>query len=114
MINTNITSDLKFIDGDFTNNDYLSDLAFDNDGGFMLNDQSMVFDLNGVDLVVTYSLIVEASIIEEEGDWDTPGYNSSDITDVSVDIVNILLDGKSFDSIDLTSLENLILQNVGV
>ncbi len=83
---------LKFVEGDYTKSDDFSDLIYDNDGSHTLNDESMYFEIDGVEVLVKYSLYLEGRILEESGDWYTPSSTEITVDEVDVDINSVLID----------------------
>lgn len=68
------------------------DCIFENDGQFQKDDQYMMFDLNGTEVVVFFDLNVSGSISHDDGDYWTPSHTEIDIEDVDVNLTSIFID----------------------
>ena len=89
--------DLKFIEGDYTKPELFSELILDNDGSFTLNDESMYFSMGDIEVNVKYSLYLEGRVLEEIGDWYTPGSTEVTVDEADVDINTVTINDIEID-----------------
>ena len=85
------TQNTKFVDGEFIKNDDISDKIYE-DGSFILDDQWMSFDCNGVSIVVNYEISVSGSTSYDSGDYWTPPSYDVDIDSVDIDVTSVSID----------------------
>lgn len=78
-------------DGDFIKYDDWFDKIYE-DGGFTNDYQYMIFNSNGVEIVVDFQLIVSGSIIRDNGDYYTPPSVDVDIDEYTVNITGLHVD----------------------
>jgi hypothetical protein len=101
---------LKFIEGNFSNTESLTDMIYENEGSFTQKDQSISFDLDGKDFTVKYEVYVEGTIEEDSGDYWNPGSCDVELTDVDVTINEVLIDDElvNLDIEDFLKLEKIL------
>lgn len=85
-------SNLKVIDSCYSKRSDWDELICENEGRFVKEDEFIMFDMNGLELVVTFDLDVSGRIDYDPGDYYTPPYTDVDITDEDIDIKQITLD----------------------
>lgn len=79
------------VNGEFLSSNSWGELAFDNDGSFSLNEQSMTFNSDGTEIVVNFNCDVEASIEEDFGSYDAPSSCEANIGDINVSIEKVYI-----------------------
>jgi hypothetical protein len=105
---------LKFIDGDFLNNESLGDMIYENEGSFTQKDQSMSFDVDGKDVTINYEVYVEGTIDEDSGDYWTPPSCEVEVTETEVTINEVFIDGEliQVNNYIISKLEKIIEENI--
>jgi hypothetical protein len=88
MINLN---KLKLKDSDFIKSSDWEDLIIENDGVRGEN-QFMVFESDGSEVIVNFDLCVSGRIYRDSGDYLNPPYTDVEITDIDVDITSLTVD----------------------
>jgi hypothetical protein len=74
------------------------ELICEHDGHYSSDDQYIIFKSNGIEMCVNFELSVTGYYIYDEGDYWTPPSSDSEITDVEINIGDVLID----DSYELT------------
>ena len=87
MINLN---NLKLKDSDFTKSDDWDDLILEN-GGIREENQFMIFESDGSEVIVSFDLCVSGKIYRDSGDYLNPPYTDVEITDIDIDIVSVTI-----------------------
>jgi hypothetical protein len=85
-------SDLKkytILDGDYTPSRHFEDLIIEYDGCFKSEDESVLLLCEGIEVQVTYCILVLGHNYYDPGDWDQAPYNHTEIDDVEIVIVSI-------------------------
>jgi len=105
---------LKFIDGDFLDNESLGDMIYENEGSFTQKDQSMSFDVDGKDVTINYEVYVEGTIDEDNGDYWTPPSCEVEVTETEVTINEVFIDGEliQVNNDIISKLEKIIEENI--
>jgi hypothetical protein len=88
MINLN---KLKLKDSDFIKSSDWEDLIIENDGVRGEN-QFMIFESDGSEVIVNFDLCVSGRIYRDSGDYLNPPYTDVEITDIDVDITSLTVD----------------------
>lgn len=88
MINLN---KLKLKDSDFIKSSDWEDLIIENDGVRGEN-QFMIFESEGSEIIVNFDLCVSGRIYRDSGDYLNPPYTDVEITDIDVDITSLTVD----------------------
>ena len=94
----------KYVDSDW------DELICEHEGCFTSNDQYIIFNCNGIEVSINFELCVSGCVSYDAGDYWTPPYSETNITDVDVDITSILVDDYDvyLDKETLRFLENKI------
>jgi len=87
------TKGLKIIDYDCVKSSEWENLICENEGEFSREGEYMAFDMNGLELVITYDLNVSGRVDYDPGDYYNPPYTDVDITSEDIDIIDATLDG---------------------
>jgi hypothetical protein len=82
---------LKLKDSDFIKSSDWEDLIIENDGVRGEN-QFMVFESDGSEVIVNFDLCVSGRIYRDSGDYLNPPYTDVEITDIDVDITSLTVD----------------------
>ena len=103
----NLTVTDKYVDSDW------DELICEHEGCFSSSDQYITFDCDGVEVCVNFELCVSGHVIYDAGDYWTPPYSETEISDVDIDITSVLIDDYelSLDS-ELKSSFNQIVRKV--
>ena len=88
MINLN---NLKLKDSDFIKSSDWEDLIIENDC-FRGENQFMIFESDGSEVIVGFDLFVSGKIYRDSGDYLNPPYTDVEITDIDIDIVSVTID----------------------
>lgn len=81
----------KIIDGDYVpSSDFESEVS-EHDGSFYEDIQYVDFDVDGINVGVTYSLCVDGHTFYDGGDYFTPPYSCIDIDNVDIDVTEVLI-----------------------
>jgi hypothetical protein len=80
------------------NSDYvkLSDfnnIMIDSGGSFLKENQLMVFNFSGMEILIGYNLYVSGIFSFDRGDWETPPYSECHIDEVDIEIDNVFING---------------------
>ena len=86
------TSNLKLKGGDF-NGSSNWDEAIMEYGGIMENNQYMAFDCDGIEVVIDFELCVSGQVVYDRGDYLTPPFKDIDVSEISVSISSLVVDG---------------------
>lgn len=89
-INPNEINNL--IDSDCIKSEDWEELICENEGHFSRESEFMLFEVDGLDLVITYDLEVSGRVIYDPGDYWTPEYSDCEITDETIDVTSVTLD----------------------
>lgn len=82
---------LKLKDSDFIKSSDWEDLIIENDGVRGEN-QFMIFESDGSEVIVNFDLCVSGRIYRDSGDYLNPPYTDVEITDIDVDITSLTVD----------------------
>ena len=88
---TNIT-DFKIIDGDYTKSSDFENLIFESEGCTKMENEFVVLESKGNNIVVTYDIQIEGSYSIDRGDYLTPDFVSIDVDSVDIEIQAIEID----------------------
>lgn len=107
------TQNLKFIDGDFIDSQSF-ELILENDGSFTEELQSIVFDFDGKEIAVNYTLFVEGHINNVKEDYEYQGGSYPILDSIDITINQIFIDEveTNVDAIIFILLENEIRKYV--
>lgn len=103
------TKNLKLVDYDCTKSDSWGELICENEGSFNKEDEYLVFDMNGLELIVSYDLSVSGKIDYYPGDYYTPSFTDVEITDEDITITQVTLDDYE---IEITKDLNLLFLGI--
>lgn len=84
-------NNLKLQDGDFVKSSDWTEKIYEN-GGFTNNDQFMVFNCDGIEVVVDFELTVAGRVDYDPGDYWTPPYTDVDVTDIEILVKSLAVD----------------------
>ena len=82
----------KPVDFDCKKSDEWEELICENEGHFIRECEFMIFEVDGLDLVITYDLSVSGRIEYDPGDYYTPPYSDCEITYEDIDVTEVTLD----------------------
>ena len=82
----------KLVDSDCKKSDEWEELICENEGRFIRESEFMAFEVDGLDLVITYDLEVSGRIEYDPGDYYTPPYSDCEITNEDIDVTEVTLD----------------------
>ncbi len=85
-------NELKLIDGEYKKSEDWCELIDDEDSSFTREEEMMVFDCFGVEVVVWYTLSVQARVDYDPGDYWTPPYSDVDIISDDITIDSLYVD----------------------
>ena len=91
-------NNLKLTDGDYTKAEDWEELICENEGSFSKDEEYMIFDSNGIEIVINYELSVSGRVDYDPGDYYTPPYSDFDIT---YEDIFILSWSRSYDLSDM-------------
>ena len=86
-------SNLKVIDSCYSKRSDWEELICENEGSFSKDEEYMIFDSNGIEIVVNYELSVSGRVDYDPGDYYTPPYSDFDITYEDIFISSVTIDG---------------------
>lgn len=101
--------DLKFLDSDCIKSQDWEELICENEGSFSREGEYMIFDMNGIELVISYDLSVSGRIDYDPGDYYTPPSCDIDISYEDISVTDVTLD--EYD-IELTKELRLLFSDV--
>lgn len=84
-------NNIKLIDGQFVNSSIWAELTFENEGSFSQDEQSMIFECDGNEVIVNFSYFVDSHINEDSGDYYTPSTIEANIDRVDVNIESVYI-----------------------
>ncbi len=82
----------NLIDTDCSKKDDWEELICENEGRFSREGEFMAFEVDGLDLVISYDLEVSGRIEYDPGDYWNPPYSDFEITNESIDVTEVTLD----------------------
>lgn len=82
----------KFIEGDYKKSEDWYELIDDEDSSFTREEEMMVFDCCGIEVVVWYTLSVDARVSYDPGDYWTPPSGDVDIISEDITIDSVFVD----------------------
>jgi len=82
----------NLVDYDFLKSEDWEELICENEGHFSREGEFMAFEVDGLDLVITYDLEVSGRTEYDPGDYYTPPYSDFEITDETIDVTDVTLD----------------------
>jgi len=80
------------IDFDCKKSEDWEELICENEGRFIRESEFMAFEVDGLDLVISYDLEVSGRIEYDPGDYYTPPYSDFEITYETIDVTEVTLD----------------------
>ena len=80
-------------DGDYTKAEDWEELICENEGSFSKDEEYMIFDSNGIEIVINYEISVSGRVDYDPGDYYTPPYSDFDITYEDIFISSVTIDG---------------------
>jgi hypothetical protein len=83
---------LKLVDGYYTKSEDWDDLICENEGSFSKDEEYMIFNLDGLEVVINYELSVNGRVQHDPGDYWTPSYTEVDIIDEDITISSVTID----------------------
>lgn len=98
----------NLVDGDFLKDADIVDRIYE-DGSFVVKEQFMSFDCEGVSITIDYEINVSGKSYYDKGDyWTPPSY------DVNIDSIDITINSVTIDEyeVELTSDLNDIFENL--
>ena len=81
----------NLVDYDFLKSEDWEELICENEGHFSREGEFMAFEVDGLDLVISYDLEVSGRIEYDPGDYYNPPYSDFEITDETIDVTNVTL-----------------------
>jgi len=105
---------LKFVDGEFSNSESLSDSLYENKESFTQKYQTIIFEDNDKEVIVHFEVYVDGNIDEDPGDYWTPPSCDVEVTVTEVSINEVFVDGElvKLDNDVLLKLEKLIEKEI--
>ena len=91
MTTTPNFENLKYIDGDFARSEDFGDSIWAHAGSFCEKNQSITFDCDGLEVMVTYDLDVTAHILEEEGNYWNPSTGESVVDNIDINVKEVFI-----------------------
>jgi hypothetical protein len=82
----------NLVDFECKKSDEWVELICENEGNLIREGEFMVFEVNGLDLVITYDLSVSGRIEYNRGDYWTSSYSDCEITYENIDVTEVTLD----------------------
>lgn len=107
----------KLIDGQYTKRIIFDDLICENNGSFSKEDY-MIFDGDGLNILIAYNIFACGKIDKIPGDYDTPGYKDVSNIQEDIEIKDLVIDGYPYDIPDevskevITKLVSLVKDNL--
>lgn len=80
------------------------ELICEHDGHYSSDDQYIIFKSNGIEMCVNFELSVTGYYTYDPGDYWTPPCSDSEITDVDINIGDVLVDDSYELALDKTTL----------
>jgi hypothetical protein len=81
----------NLVDYDFLKSKDWEELICENEGHFSREGEFMAFEVDGLDLVISYDLEVSGRIEYDPGDYYTPPYSDFEITYETIDVTEVTL-----------------------
>jgi hypothetical protein len=82
----------NLIDFECKRSDEWEELICENEGNFIRENEFMVFEVDGFDLVITYDLSVSGRVEYNRGDYWTSSYSDCEINYENIDVTEVTLD----------------------
>jgi len=82
----------NLVDSDCLKSDDWEELICENEGHFSREGEFMIFEVDGLDLVISYDLEVSGRVEYDPGDYWTPPYSDFEVTDETIDVTEVTLD----------------------
>jgi hypothetical protein len=82
----------NLVDSDCSKTDNWEELICENEGHFIREGEFMAFEVDGLDLVISYDLEVSGRVDYDPGDYYTPPYSDFEITNEDIDVTEVTLD----------------------
>jgi hypothetical protein len=82
----------NLVDSDCLKSDEWEELIYENEGHFIREGEFMAFEVDGLDLVISYDLEVSGRTEYDPGDYYTPPYSDFEITSEDIDVIEVTLD----------------------
>lgn len=100
----------KLIGGEYMNSSEWTNLVVENKGSFKNQDEFMVFDISGMEVVVNFDIDVNASFEYESGDYYSAPSVDCEVNDFDVKITNLTINEYIVDLDDdlLTEIKKMI------
>lgn len=80
------------VDFDFLKSEDWEEMICENEGHFSREGEFMIFEVDDLDLVITYDLEVSGKSDYDPGDYYNPPSSDFEITEESIDVVQVTLD----------------------
>lgn len=84
-----------------------SELIEEYDGSYSSDDQYIIFKSNGVEMYVNFELCISGYYTYDAGDYWTPPSSDTEITDVEINISEVLIDDSYELQLDKVTLDLL-------
>lgn len=81
----------NLVDYDFLKSEDWEELICENEGHFSREGEFMAFEVDGLDLVISYDLEVSGRIEYDPGDYYNPPYSDFEITDETIYVTDVTL-----------------------
>jgi hypothetical protein len=82
----------NLVDSDCLKTDDWEELICENEGHFSREGEFMIFEVDGLDLVISYDLEVSGRVDYDPGDYWTPPYSDFEVTNETIDVTEVTLD----------------------
>ena len=82
----------NLVDSDCKKSDEWEELIYENEGHFSREGEFMLFDVDGLDLLINYDIEVSGRIDYDPGDYFTPPCSDYEITYEAIDVTEVILD----------------------
>jgi hypothetical protein len=82
----------NLVDSDCLKADDWEELICENEGHFSREGEFMIFEVDGLDLVISYDLEVSGRVEYDPGDYWTPPYSDFEVTNETIDVTEVTLD----------------------
>jgi hypothetical protein len=82
----------NLVDSDCLKSDDWEELICENEGHFSREGEFMIFEVDGLDLVISYDLEVSGRVEYDPGDYWTPPYSDFEVTNETIDVTEVTLD----------------------
>lgn len=82
----------NLVDSDCLKTDDWEELICENEGHFIREGEFMAFEVDGLDLVISYDLEVSGITEYDPGDYYNPPYSDFEITNEDIDVTDVTLD----------------------